>query len=190
MFCGRLVHPAPVNIVEVQKLPLFPVTERGVDPLLQTSAADIDEYSILPANGFVGAGVGAAVVGFGVGAAVVGLGVGAAVVGAAVVGAAVVGAAVVGADVVGFGVGAAVVGADVVGAGVVGLQFVNDPPTYNILLFGFGELIEATVTLVTLESLVIGAGKSTYVIPSADAVAGNDVIKLPPLYAFNVILTG
>ena len=176
MFCGRLVQPAPVKIVEEQKSPLLPVTERGVEPLLQTSAADIDEYSILPANGFVGAGVGAAVVGFGVGAAVVGLGVGAAVVGAAVVGAAVV--------------GAAVVGADVVGAGVVGLQFVNDPPTYNILLFGFGELIEATVTLVTLESLVIGAGKSTYVIPSADAVAGKLVSKVPPLYASRVILTG
>jgi hypothetical protein len=137
---------------------------------------------MLPANGFVGAGVvgaavvGAAVVGFGVGDAVVGLGVGAAVVGAAVVGAAVV--------------GAAVVGADVVGEGVDGLQLVNVPPTYNILLFGFGELIEATVTLVILESLVIGAGKSTYVMPSADAVAGNEVIKLPPLYAFNVILTG
>jgi hypothetical protein len=39
---------------------------------------------MLPANGFVGAGVGAAVVGFGVGAAVVGAVVGAAVVGAVV----------------------------------------------------------------------------------------------------------
>ena len=137
---------------------------------------------MLPPNGFVGDGVGFAV-GFGVvGAAVVGDVVGAAVVGAAVVGEAVVGAVV--GDAV---VGAAVVGAAVVGAGVVGLQLVKDPPTYNILLFGFGELIEATVTLVTLESLVIGAGKSTYVIPSADAVAGNEVIRLPPLYAFNVI---
>ena len=140
---------------------------------------------MVPPNGFVGAGVGDAVVGFGVGAAVVG----------AVVGAAVVGDDVVGDGVVGFGVGeavvgAAVVGADVVGEGVVGLQLVNVPPTYNILLFGFGELIESIVTLVTLESLVIGAGKSTYVIPSADAVAGNDVIRLPPLYAFKVILIG
>ena len=160
-------------MVEEQKSPLLPVTIRGVEPLLQTSAADIDEYSILPENGFVGAGV--------VGAAVVGAAVVGDVVGEAVVGAAVVGAAVV---------GAAVVGADVVGAGVVGLQFVNDPPTYNILLFGFGELIEATVTLVTLESLVIGAGKSTYVIPSADAVAGKLVSKVPPLYASRVILTG
>jgi hypothetical protein len=131
---------------------------------------------MVPPNGFVGAGVGDEVVGFGVGAAVVG-----AVVGAAVVGDDVVGAAVV---------GAAVVGADVVGAGVVGLQLVNVPPTYNILLFGFGELIESIVTLVTLESLVIGAGKATYVMPSADAVAGNDVIRLPPLYAFKVILIG
>ena len=140
---------------------------------------------MVPPNGFVGAGVGAAVVGFGVGAAVVGLGVGAAVVGDAVVGA----------GVVGFGVGeavvgAAVVGAAVVGAGVVGLQLVNVPPTYNILLFWFGELIEATVTLVTLESLVIGAGKPTYVIPSEDAVAGKLASKVPPLYAFKVILTG
>jgi hypothetical protein len=85
---------------------LFPVTERGVEPLLQTSAADIDEYSILPANGDVGAGVGGVVgggVGGVVGAAVVGAVVGAAVVGAAVVGA-VVGEDVVGA-VVGEGVG-------------------------------------------------------------------------------------
>jgi hypothetical protein len=139
-------------------------------------------------NGAVGDGVvGAAVVG----AAVVGLGVGLGVVGAAVVGEAVVGDAVVGAAVVGAAVvGAAVVGAAVVGAGVVGLQLVNEPPTYNILLFGFGELIEATVTLVTLESLVIGAGKSTYVTPSADAVAGKLASKVPPLYASKVILTG
>jgi tetrahydromethanopterin S-methyltransferase subunit C len=109
-----------------------------------------------------------------------------AVVGAGVVGAVV--GAVLGA-VVGAVLGAvlgAVVGA-VVGAGVEELQLTNEPATYNILLFGFGELIEATVTLVTLESLVIGDGKSTYVTPSAEDVAENEVIKLPPLYAFNVI---
>ena len=43
MFCGRLVQPAPVKIVEEQKSPLFPVTERGIDALLQTSNADIVE---------------------------------------------------------------------------------------------------------------------------------------------------
>jgi len=139
--------------------------------LVQASFADIVEYETTALNGAVGLGVGAAVVGLGVGAAVVGLGVGDGVVGAAVVGAAVVGAAVV-------------------GAGVVGLQLVNEPPTYNILLFGFGELIEATVTLVTLESLVIGAGKLIYVTPSADAVAGKLASKVPPLYASKVILTG
>jgi hypothetical protein len=43
VFCGRLVQPAPVNIVEEQKSPLLPVTERGIDALLQTSAADVVE---------------------------------------------------------------------------------------------------------------------------------------------------
>ena len=87
-------------MVELQKVLLFPITEIGVEPLLQTSAADIVEYSMLPANGAVGAGVGGVVgggVGGVVGDAVVGGGVGGGVGG-------VVGDAVVGA-VVGDGVG-------------------------------------------------------------------------------------